>query len=113
MSGNLTARSSKEQAQVGVNYNHSFADWSFTARVDANYRSKMYATPLNLAHNGSRTVANLSVTLSNEHWDIGLWGKNITDEEYVANTFVLPSFSGYLVALGPGQTWGLSARYNF
>lgn len=113
VSGNILARSSKRQAQVGVNYNYNFSDWSLTARLDANYRSKMYATPLNLGNNGSRTIGNLSMTLSKEHWDIGLWGKNITDEEYVANSFHLTSFSTYLVTLGPRASWGLSARYNF
>lgn len=113
VSGNLLQRASEHQAQVGLNYRTEFGNWNLVARIDANYRSKMYATPLNLAHNGSRTLANLSVSVSNENWNFSLWGKNILDEEYVANTFALPSFSGYLVALGPRDTWGLTARYNF
>jgi iron complex outermembrane recepter protein len=113
VSGNILARTSKQQAQLGLNYRNYLGEWQLDARVDANYRSKMYATPLNLAHNGDRTVANLSIALSNENWNFSFWGKNITDEEYVANSFVLPSFSGYIVALGPRDTWGLSARYNF
>ena len=98
---------------VGINYRNNFSSWQLNARLGANYRSKMYATPLNLAHNGSRTIANLSVNFSNDNWDFTLWGKNIFDEEYVANTFVLPSFSNYIVALGARDTWGVTARYNF
>ncbi|WP_205743116.1 TonB-dependent receptor [Halioglobus maricola] len=113
VSGNVLARTSKEQAQLGITYRAEMSGWDLSARLDANYRSKMYATPLNLADNGSRTLANLSVSLRDEHWDLTLWGKNIFDEEYVANSFVLPSFSGYIVGLGPKATWGLNARYNF
>jgi iron complex outermembrane recepter protein len=113
VSGNVLQRTSKEQAQIGINYRNEFGGWALDARIDANYRSKMYATPLNLAHNGDRTLANLYVGLSRDNWSFSLWGKNITDEKYVANSFVLPSFSGYLVALGPRDTWGLSARYEF
>ena len=69
--------------------------------------------PLKEALDKDITIANLSISLTNENWSLSLWGKNITDEEYVANTFVLPSFSGYLVALGPRDSWGLTARYNF
>ena len=54
-----------------------------------------------------------SRSFSNDNWDFTLWGKNIFDEEYVANTFVLPSFSNYIVALGARDTWGVTARYNF
>jgi len=113
VSGNVLQRASERQAQAGINYRGNIAGWTLDARLDANYRSRMYATPLNLAHNGDRTLANLSVSLSGENWQLSFWGKNITDEEYVANSFVLPSFSGYIVALGAGDTWGLSARYSF
>ena len=90
VSGNLLQRASEHQAQIGLNYRTEFENWNLDARIDANYRSKMYATPLNLAHNGDRTVANLSISMSNENWSLSFWGKNIFDEEYVANTFVLP-----------------------
>ncbi|WP_372799153.1 TonB-dependent receptor, partial [Litorivivens sp.] len=113
VSGNMLQRASKQQASLGINYRGDIAGWSLDARLAANYRSKMYATPLNLGHNGDRTVANLSVSLSRNSWDLTLWGKNIFDTQYVANTFVLPSFSGYIVGLGPRDTWGLSARYQF
>lgn len=113
VTGNILQRASKRQASLGLNYRAEWAGWSLNARVDGNYRSKMYATPLNLAHNGSRVVSNASFSVSSEHWQFSLWGKNILDKKYVANTFVLPSFSGYLVTLGPRRSWGFNARYSF
>ena len=111
--GNQVERTSKWQYGVGLNYLRDFAGgWQLSARLDFNYRSKMYATPLNLAHNGDRTLSNANVNLSNDDWSVTLWGRNIFDEEYVANSFVLPSFTRYIVGLGAKRTVGLTLNYS-
>ena len=94
--GNQVERTAKWQYGAGLNVGRSLAnDWRFGARIDFNYRSKMYATPMNLAHNGDRMLANANASLGNGVLGFVLWGRNILDEEYVANSFVLPSFTRY------------------
>ncbi len=111
--GNQVERTSKWQYGAGLNYSHYFAGgWQLSARIDVNYRSKMYATPLNLAHNGDRTLSNANVNLSTDDWSVTLWGRNIFDEEYAANSFVLPSFTRYIVGLGARRTMGLTVNYS-
>jgi iron complex outermembrane receptor protein len=112
--GSQVERTSKNQASIGLNFDGDLGgEWAWAARVDFNYRSKMYATPLNLAHNGSRTVSNANLNFNNGNLDITLWGKNIFDEEYVANSFVLPSFNRYIVSLGAARTLGLTLQYGW
>ena len=72
----------------------------------------MFATPMNLAHNGGRTVANASMRVGGERWQVALWGRNILDEDYVANSFVLASFNRYIVGLGARRTFGLTLKYG-
>ena len=113
--GNQVERTSKNQYSVGFNYGANLAGrragWSVNARLDFNYRSRMYATPMNLAHNGSRTLANASVHVALGPWRGTLWARNIGDAEYVGNSFVVPSFTRYIVGLGARRTLGLTLRY--
>jgi outer membrane receptor protein involved in Fe transport len=112
--GNQVERTAKRKANFGLNYGGELGgNWAWDARWDFNYRSKMYATPLNLADNGSRWLSNAMVSFHNANWDVTLWGKNVFDEEYVANSFVLPSFSRYIVSQGSARTYGLTLAYNW
>ncbi len=111
--GNRVERTSKWQYGAGLNYTGSVGgDWRLDARIDFNYRSRMYATPLNLAHNGGRTLSNANLGLSSGDWNLTLWGRNIFDTDYVANSFVLPSFTRYIVGLGAPRTIGLTVNYR-
>ena len=111
--GNRIERTSKNQYNLGLNYIRKVGDNAdATFRIDFNYRSNMFATPMNLAHNGGRTLTNASFAVGGEKWQVALWGRNILDEEYVANSFVLPSFTRYIVGLGARRTFGLTLKYG-
>ena len=66
---------------------------------------------MNLAHNGDRTLANASVHVALGPWRGTLWARNIGDAEYVGNSFVVPSFTRYIVGLGARRTLGLTLWY--
>ena len=111
--GNQVERTAKSQYGAGLNFVQGLGNgWQLGARIDFNYRSEMYATPMNLAHNGDRTLSNASINFSGDNWNVTLWGRNIFDEEYVANSFVLPSFTRYIVGLGTRRTMGLTVSYS-
>ena len=111
--GNQVERTAKWQYGAGLNVSRSLGDgWRLGARIDFNYRSKMYATPMNLAHNGDRMLANANASLAKGKLSFVMWGRNILDEEYVANSFVLPSFTRYIVGLGARRTIGVTVGYN-
>jgi len=116
ISGNTLARISKEQYTAGINYGTMFDNgWSFDFRLDGNYRSKQYVTPLNAAWVKSRTLYNFSANFEspNEDWLVTIWGKNITDKDYVSGVFVIPLFNKYIVSLGQSESYGLNVKYSF
>ena len=113
LSGNTLERTSTQTASIGLRYQGEFNDWDTSARLDFNYRDELYATPLNLAHSGSRTVSNGNFTMSNDRFTVSLWAKNLFDEEYVGNSFVLHSFNQYVVGLGARRSYGITASVQY
>lgn len=113
--GNELPKVSKFQYQVGLNYNSNMFDtWDFTARIDLNYQSRQWVDNLNEAYIPSRTLYNASMNwTSPEHWELSLWGKNITDKEYISGTFQLALFNKYIVSYGAGRTYGGTLKYKF
>ena len=113
--GNQLARTSKIQGSLGLNYTNEIFSWLFNARVDTNYQTKQFLTPLNVGWAPDRMLTNASFNFasSDEKWEVIAWAKNVTNEDYAANSFVLGVFNQYLVGKGPGRTWGSTLKYNF
>ncbi|HEY1077911.1 MAG TPA: TonB-dependent receptor [Fontimonas sp.] len=115
ISSNQLARTSKVQYNVGLNFDAFFSGWMLNARVDHNYQSKQFVEPLNLAWVPERGLTNASIKFVSPayHWEFIAWGKNLTDEDYAANSFVIGVFNQYMVGKGPGRTWGANVKYKF
>ncbi|MDW8258290.1 MAG: TonB-dependent receptor, partial [Gammaproteobacteria bacterium] len=93
-------------------------DWSISARADGSYVSKAWALSWNLATIPSRTLVNARISVQKgEHLEIALWGRNITDEEYITSAIFQPSFQNLVVlpniSQGEGATFGLTGIYRF
>ena len=59
---------------------------------------------------------NLNMVLGwrNDNWNVSLWGKNLTDEEYAVQTMVpypISDMDAYFLA--PPKTYGATLRYDF
>ena len=59
---------------------------------------------------------NLNMVLGwrNDNWNVSVWGKNLTDEEYAVQTLVpypITNMDAYLLA--PPRTYGATLRYDF
>jgi iron complex outermembrane receptor protein len=70
---------------------------------------------MNLSQIESRTITNATAGLSRGNWDLRLWVRNLTDEAYTTNAFVvlLPFGNGYGTIYGERRTAGLTASYRF
>ena len=55
-------------------------------------------------------TARLSYILD-EHWEVSVWGNNLTDEDYFDD--VVANASGLRASRGAPRTYGVEVRYNF
>jgi iron complex outermembrane receptor protein len=113
--GNQIPRTPKSKFALGLEYRSAFADWEYSLRGDLSYQDKQFVEILNLAYLPSRTLVdlNFSVTSPDENWSVTLWGKNVTDEAIVSNSFFIGFVNQYTPTLAPGAAWGLTAKYKF
>lgn len=114
--GNQLPRTPTLQLAAGIEYADTLANgWEWALRADASYQNKQYAEVLNLAYLAGRALVDLNLTFVSpeQDWRISLWGKNVLDETYVANSFVIAFANNYAASLAPGATWGVTVRYSF
>ncbi len=112
--GNSLERQSKVSGALLLSYGRPINDdWSYYTNLDVNYQGKQFIEALNLGSTAPRTVTNLRIGLSSEHWEAALWARNLLDEKYAANSFVITFANSYVVGLGERRTYGLTAKYKF
>lgn len=112
--GNSLERQSKLSAVLLLGYDRTIGDdWRLYTNLDVQYQSKQYVEALNLGWTAPRTITNLRLGLSSDHWEAALWARNLLDEKYAANSFLITFANSYVVGLGERRTYGLTARYKF
>ena len=113
---NQLARTPQWQLAAGVEYFNQFAGgWEYRLRGDVSYQDEQYGDNLNLSELPDRTIVDLNFTLTtpDQDFSVTLWGKNVTDEDYVSNSFIVAFVNSYGASLAPGASWGLTGRYAF
>ncbi len=58
-------------------------------------------------------IFNLRVTLAGERWGVTAWGRNVGDEEYLAEIIPAPEFGGSFIHNAPGDSYGLDVNFRF
>jgi iron complex outermembrane receptor protein len=113
--GNTLPRTSKYQAAGGATYHHSiFGDYQWNIHGDFTYQSEQEVEEMNLAQIQSRVLFNASMGIKGHDWDLSVWGKNIFDKKYVADSFfILTGAGGYAVSLGELATGGVTLNYHY
>lgn len=119
----------EQTASLSTIYNHTLAGsgMKLLARLDVNYSSDYYTTPDNtktvtiasgekipFGYVEAQTIVNgrLGLTSANDKIGVFLWGKNLTDEDYIVDGF--RDFFGTIVQhqMRP-RTYGVELKYNF
>jgi iron complex outermembrane receptor protein len=115
VSGNVLPRTSRAQIDGGVTYKDTFMgkyDWN--VHGEFTYQSSQEAEEMNLAQIPSRILFNASGTIKGSNWDFTVWGKNIFNHRYVADSFfILAGSVGYGVSLGELATMGVTLNVHY
>jgi iron complex outermembrane receptor protein len=104
-------------ATLGASYEFAIGgDWTARLAADARYTGSMEKDALNdpIVATDSYWVWNARAgVFDGDGWEVSLWGKNLSDEEYVTQGISLLSLGyGYRV-YGPPRTFGISIAKAF
>jgi outer membrane receptor protein involved in Fe transport len=112
--GNTLPRTPKTQVAAGAEWNSTFGNGiEFFVRGDVTYQSEMQIEEMNIGQIQDRTLVNARVGLAKGNWSADVWGRNILDEEYIANSFFIISGVSYGTSLGEQATYGATVRWRF
>jgi len=61
-----------------------------------------------------RNLVNTKLGWRNDNWNVSIWGRNLTDDEYASQTVVpVPLWGTEAYFLAPPRTYGATLRYDF
>ena len=66
-----------------------------------------------LTQRSAFSTLDLRIGLSREKWSVTVWGKNITDEEYLEENITAPEFGGSFSHPGTRSRWGVDLGFRF
>ncbi len=108
------------------------SDWVVNARLDGSFVGETWFSTVqaNLVPNlftyfgfgqgefskqkrDSFSLMNARLGVSNGTWSVTAWGRNITDENYLAEVIPAPEFGGSFIHDAPGSSWGVDFAYSF
>ncbi|MEO0574899.1 MAG: TonB-dependent receptor [Pseudomonadota bacterium] len=132
--GNDAPQAPETTFNLGANFNMPIGGLEFNARLDYQFVDEMWfhtlqgeATPtvwqiffgpgftqdLSQAKRDDYSTINLRMSLSGEQWTASLWGRNLTDEEYLQEVIPAPEFGGSFVHPSARDAYGIDFTYNF
>jgi iron complex outermembrane receptor protein len=97
-------------------FGQSVGGGSITPRLDLVYQSKIYFTTNNQGAQDAYTLLNgrVSWDSADRDWQISLYGRNLTDEEYFNGKLSLVGFFGREQGnVGAPREYGITFQRNF
>ena len=108
LSGNLAATVVFPLADGGVYWR---TDYSYMDEHTTNVADTADLMPSDF---DDRNLLNMKLGWRNDHWNVSVWGRNLTDDDYASQTAVTQLVSGTdAFFLADPRTWGATVRYDF
>ncbi len=132
--GNKIPYAPKYTGNAGVDFAVPMggSDWVLNARLDGSFVGETWFHPVqadkvpNLftgfgfgqgefsrQKRDAYAIMNARAGISNETWDFTVWGRNITDEDYLQEIIPAPEFGGSFIHDSPGASFGVDVSYKF
>lgn len=105
----------KESAFVQLSYFHDMANGlELTASGSAKYSGKRFGDEKNVVELDSYTAVDATVGIGNsdDGWQVSLFGKNLTNEEYTDFSIISAGIKG-LWSVSKPRTFGVEVSYSF
>lgn len=106
-SGNPIPLAPKHSASLSLNWDRDLGNgMAVFANGTYSYRSGYTFDPVGTYEQSATHLVDLAIGLRGESWEASLWAKNLLDEQYLSNYFLM-SGSDFGIA-APGRTVGMS-----
>ena len=116
-SGNVLPNAPESSFSIDLRYHTTLTgSWSMELAIDARYQDDVFLDSLNdpLLTSDSFTVTNVRMSVyRGDDLDVSIWGKNVTDEEYVLQGLNQLAFGNGYRVYGPPRTFGISLTKQF
>jgi iron complex outermembrane recepter protein len=97
-----------------IGYNMPTASGTFDAQLEFSYMDEQitdYVDQRTVVQQHELLDARLAWTSNDEHWEVAIWGKNLTKEDYISHSYVIGP--GVVGVWGPPRTYGITASYSY
>ncbi len=114
--GNRPVNSPESSFNVSLSHNRELGnDFALEANINFDWRDDQYFETNNkpIDRQDAYGLANAYIGITSGNWQFGLWGKNLTDEEYKVYVNDLPVFGWSLANYGDPRTFGLRVGYSW
>jgi len=115
--GNSLPNAPESSFSIDLRYRASLSgSWAMEFAIDSRFQHDVFLDSLNdpLLTSDGFTVTNARVSIyRGEDLNISLWGKNVTDEEYVLQGLNQLAFGNGYRVYGPPRTYGISLSKQF
>lgn len=87
--------------------------WDFFGTLGGGVPPGPHSQDFSRASRDAYNTLNLRVIFDAENWSVALWGKNITDEEYLQEVIPAPEFGGSFIHPSSRDEYGIDFTYRF
>jgi iron complex outermembrane receptor protein len=114
-SGKEMANAPGVSASLSVQYEWDLGEKLVSALVGVNYTDDMFRNaqnnPLTKVDAYTLVDGRLALSSADGEWDVALWAKNLTDEEYVVESFGDDSLGSWTRLFNTPRTYGITASF--
>ena len=113
--GKQAPRQSKWQGTLSAEWSRDLGAWDakYYLRADVAIQSRQYVNDMNISWINGRTIANASVGMTKEKYELQLWARNLFDKKYVQSVIEGIPNEQYNSYLGERLTFGLTAKFKY
>ena len=104
---------------VGETYFHTLQGeqvptiWDFFGTLGGGVPPGPHPVDFSKASRDAYGTLNLRISLDTEHWNLAIYGKNITSEEYLQEVIPAPEFGGTFIHPSALDSYGIDFTYRF
>jgi len=111
--GNRLPRAPEWTITAGAGYEFNLgSNGSITTRADWQYQSRTFFDEFNVPSRSQKGFSTLSGRIgwasANDRWSVALWGRNLTDVDYITNTLRSAGTYGTAHHYAPPRTYGIT-----